>query len=92
MKIKYFCIALVLIVLPYLFGCGSGSYEIKKGEYKDTSYYKHTGAKLKDYYRIQNAPPFTLQFSGQFNLGLAELSSNFQNFDSADYSDGKNLS
>lgn len=92
MKLKYFCTALLLTVLPYLFGCGSGSYEIEKGDYKDSTYYKRTGAKLKNFYKIQNPPPFTLQISGTFNLGLAELSSNYQNnFDSIQFSQGKNF-
>ena len=92
MKLRNFCIALLLSILPYIIGCGSGSYNIEKGDYKDTTQYKSTGAKLKDFYKIQTSPKFTLQVSGGLNLGMAELSSNYQNvFDSADFSGGKNF-
>lgn len=92
MKLRNFCIALLLSILPYLIGCGSGSYKIENGDYKDTTQYKSTGVKLKDYYKIQTPPKFTLQISGGLNLGMAELSSNFQNvFDSLEFSQGKNF-
>ena len=92
MKFKYFSIALLFIILPYLIGCGSGSYNIEKGDYKDTTKYNSTGAKLKNFYKIQTPPKFTLQFSGGLNLGMAELSSNFQdNFDSLQFSHGLNF-
>ena len=52
MKFKHFCIALLFIILPYLVGCGSGSYNIEKGDYKDTTQYKSTGLKLKNSYNI----------------------------------------
>ncbi len=92
MKLKYFCVAVLFIVLPYLIGCGSGSYNIEKGDYKDTTQYKSTGAKLKPFYKIQTAPKFTLQISGGLNLGMAELSSNYQNvFDTAQFSAGLNF-
>jgi hypothetical protein len=92
MKFKYFCIALLVIIVPYLIGCGSGSYNIEKGDYKDTTQYKSTGVKLKNTYKIQTPPYFTLQVSGGLNLGMAELSSNFQNvFDSAQFSQGLNF-
>lgn len=92
MKLRNFCIVLLLSILPYLIGCGSGSYKIENGEYKDTTQYKSTGAKLKDYYKIQTPPKFTLQVSGGINLGMAELSSNYQSvFDSSDFSGGKNF-
>lgn len=92
MKYNYFVIAIVLSILPYLIGCGSGSYNIEKGDYKDTTQFKSTGAKLKNYYKIQSPPTFTLQLSGGLNLGLAELSSNYQsNFDSAQFSKGYNF-
>ncbi len=92
MKLRNFCIALLLSMLPYIIGCGSGSYNIEKGDYKDTTQYKSTGAKLKDFYKIQTPPKFTLQISGGLNLGMAELSSNYLNvFDSADFSGGKNF-
>jgi len=92
MKFKHFCIALLFIILPYLVGCGSGSYNIEKGDYKDTTQYKSTGLKLKNSYKIQTPPRFTLQVSGGLNLGMAELSSNYQNvFDSAQFSQGLNF-
>lgn len=92
MKIKIFSIAVLFIVLAYLSGCGSGSYNIEKGNYKDTTQYKSTGAKLKNFYKIQTAPKFTLQVSGGLNLGLAELSSNYQSvFDSSQFSKGLNF-
>ncbi len=92
MRLRNFCIVLLLSILPYLIGCGSGSYNIEKGDYKDTTHYKSTGAKLKDYYRIQSPPIFTLQVSGNLNLGMAELSSNYQSiFDSSEFSGGKNF-
>lgn len=92
MKLSYFCIALVFTILPYFFGCGSGSYKIEDGEYKDTTKYKTTGLKLKNSYKIQTPPKFTLQVSGGLNLGMAELSSNFNNvFDSAQFSQGLNF-
>ncbi len=92
MKLQHFCIALVIIILPYLIGCGSGSYNIEKGDYKDTTKYNSTGAKLKNAYKIQTAPKFTLQLSGGLNLGMAELSSNYQNvFDSLQFSQGLNF-
>lgn len=92
MKFKHFCIALLVIILPYLIGCGSGSYNIEKGDYKDTTQYKSTGLKLKNSYKIQTPPRFTLQVSGGLNLGMAELSSNYQNvFDSAQFSQGLNF-
>jgi hypothetical protein len=73
-------------------GCGSGSYKIEQGDYKDSTQFKSTGAKLKNFYKIQNSPSFTLQLSGGLNLGLAELSSNYQNvFDSAQFSEGLNF-
>lgn len=92
MKLSHFTTALMVALVPFLFGCGSGSYNIEKGDYKDTTKYKSTGAKLKNFYRIQTPPRFTLQFSGSLNLGMAELSSNFQNvFDSLQFSDGLNF-
>ncbi len=92
MKLKHFCIAIVFSILPYLIGCGSGSYNIEKGDYKDTTQYKSTGAKLKNFYKIQTAPKFTLQISGGLNLGLAELSSNYQNtFDAQQFEAGLNF-
>lgn len=92
MKLQHFSIAAILIILPYIIGCGSGSYKIEDGEYKDTTTYKSTGIKLKPQYKIQTPPKFTLQLSGGLNLGMAELSSNFQNiFDSAQFSQGLNF-
>ncbi|MEO8514645.1 MAG: hypothetical protein ABI543_13880 [Ignavibacteria bacterium] len=92
MKLRNFYVVLLLSILPYIIGCGSGSYKIEKGDYKDTTQYKSTGVKLKDYYRIQTPPKFTLMFSGELNLGMAELSSNYSNvFDSAEFSGGKNF-
>jgi hypothetical protein len=92
MKLQHFIIASLFILLPFLFGCGSGSYDIEKGEYKDTTKYKSTGVKLKNTYKIQTPPYFTLQISGGLNLGMAELSSNFNNvFDSAQFSQGLNF-
>jgi len=92
MKLRHFTIALVLIVLPFLFGCGSGFYDIEKGDYKDTTKYVSTGAKLKNAYRIKSPPYFTLQLSASFNIGMSELSSNYQNvFDSAQFSQGLNF-
>lgn len=92
MKLKHFCIAAVFIVLPYLIGCGSGSYKIENSDKTDTTTFKSTGAKLKNAYKIQNPPHFTLQVSGALNLGLSELSSNYQsNFDSAQFSKGLNF-
>jgi hypothetical protein len=92
MKLRYFCIALLLSILPYLIGCGSGSYNIEKGDYKDTTKYKSTGIKLKDYYVIQTPPYLTIQFSGSLNLGMNELSSNYQNnLDSLQFSHGLNF-
>lgn len=92
MKLKHFSIAVLFIIVSYLSGCGSGSYNIEKGDYKDTTQYKSTGAKLKNFYKIQTAPKFTLQVSGGLNLGLAELSSNYQNvFDSSQFSKGLNF-
>lgn len=92
MKLQHFGIALLFIILPFLIGCGSGSYNIEKGEYKDTTKYKSTGLKLKNSYKIQTPPKFTLQISGGLNLGMAELSSNFNNvFDSAQFSQGLNF-
>lgn len=92
MKLKGFYAAVVFVILPYIIGCGSGSYNIEKGDYKDTTQYKSTGIKLKNFYKIQTAPKFTLQLSGGLNLGLAELSSNYQNnFDSAQFSSGLNF-
>jgi hypothetical protein len=92
MKLSHFTSVLILAVFPFLIGCGSGSYNIEKGDYKDTTKYKSTGAKLKNFYRIQSPPRFTLQFSGNFNLGMAELSSNFQNvFDANQFSEGLNF-
>lgn len=92
MKLKHFSIAVLFIIVAYLSGCGSGSYNIEKGDYKDTTQYKSTGAKLKNFYKIQTAPKFTLQVSGGLNLGLAELSSNYQNvFDSSQFSKGLNF-
>lgn len=92
MKLQHFCIALVFTILPFLIGCGSGSYNIEKGDYKDTTQYQSTGAKLKNAYKIQTPPKFTLQISGGLNLGMAELSSNYQNvFDSLQFSQGLNF-
>jgi hypothetical protein len=92
MKLKHFCIAAVFTILPYLIGCGSGSYKIENSEKNDTTTFKSTGAKLKNFYKIQNPPHFTLQVSGGLNLGMAELSSNFQNnFDSTQFSKGLNF-
>lgn len=92
MKISHLTVALVAALIPFLYGCGSGSYNIEKGDYKDTTKYKSTGAKLKNFYKIQTPPRFTLQFSGSLNLGMAELSSNYQNvFDSLQFSDGLNF-
>lgn len=92
MKLRYFSIALAVIIIPFLIGCGSGYYDIEKGDYKDTTKYKSTGAKLKNAYRIKTPPYFTLQFSAGFNIGMSELSSNYQNvFDSAQFSQGLNF-
>lgn len=92
MKLRHYCTAAVLIILPFLIGCGSGSYKIENSDKKDTTTFKSTGAKLKNFYKIQNSPKLTLQLSGNLNLGIAELSSNYQNnFDSADFSKGLNF-
>lgn len=92
MKLQYFCAVLLLAILPYFYGCGSGSYDIEKGEYKDTTKYKSTGIKLKNSYKIQTPPALTIQVSGGLNLGMAELSSNFNTvFDSAQFSKGLNF-
>ncbi|MBZ0202540.1 MAG: hypothetical protein IT281_06560 [Ignavibacteria bacterium] len=92
MKLGHFYIALLFIILPYLAGCGSGSYNIEQGDYKDSTKFQSTGAKLKNFYKIQTPPKFTLQLSGGLNLGMAELSSNFQNnFDSLQFSHGLNF-
>lgn len=92
MKLRYLNVALVLMVLSFLFGCGSGFYDIEKGDYKDTTQYKSTGAKLKNAYRIQSPPFFTLQLSAGFNIGMSELSSNYENiFDSTQFSQGLNF-
>lgn len=92
MKFKYFCALLLLQIVPFLIGCGSGSYRIEDSEKKDTTQYKSTGIKLKNAYKIQNPPHFTFQISGGLNLGMAELSSNYQNvFDSAQFSQGLNF-
>jgi hypothetical protein len=92
MKFSHFNLVLMVALVPFLFGCGSGSYNIEKGDYKDTTKYKSTGAKLKNFYKIQTPPKFTLMFSGSLNLGMAELSSNYQNvFDSLQFSDGLNF-
>jgi len=92
MKFRYFCITLTIFVIIFLFGCGSGSYRIEDSDKKDTTQYKSTGAKLKGSYIIQSPPHFTLQVSGGLNLGMAELSSNYQNvFDSLQFSQGLNF-
>ncbi len=92
MKLRYFCIILLLSIFPFLIGCGSGSYNIEKGDYKDTTQYKSTGIKLKNSYKIQTPPKFTLQVSGGLNLGMAELSSNYQNvFEADQFSKGLNF-
>lgn len=92
MKLNHFCIALLFTIVPYLIGCGSGSHNIEKGDYKDTTQYKSTGAKLKNTYKIQTSPKFTLQVSGGINLGMAELSSNYNNvFDAIQLSQGLNF-
>ena len=92
MKIQHICMALIFTVLPYFFGCGSGSYKIENGENKDSTQFKSTGAKLKNAYKIQTPPFLTLQISGGLNLGMAELSSNYQNvFDSLQFSHGLNF-
>ncbi len=92
MKLRHFTIALAIVIIPFLFGCGSGYYDIEKGDYKDTTKYKSTGAKLKNAYRIKSPPYFTLQFSAGYNIGMSELSSNYENvFDSAQFSQGLNF-
>ncbi len=92
MKLNHFCIALLFTIAPYLIGCGSGSYNIEKGDYKDSTQHKSTGAKLKNSYKIQTPPKFTLQISGGLNLGMAELSSNYSNvFDANQFSQGLNF-
>lgn len=92
MKLQHFTIVALFIMLPLIIGCGSGSYKIEDGEYKDTTKYKPTGIKLKPQYKIQTSPKFTLQLSGGLNLGMAELSSSFQNvFDSLQFSQGLNF-
>lgn len=93
MRLKHYCLAAMFAVfLCIMAGCGSGSYKIENTEKKDTTTFKSTGAKLKNFYKIQNSPKLTLQLSGGLNLGIAELSSNYQNnFDSADFSKGLNF-
>ncbi|HAX50313.1 MAG TPA: hypothetical protein PK605_15050 [Ignavibacteria bacterium] len=92
MKLSYFCIALLFTIAPYFIGCGTGSYKIEDSEKQDTTKFQQTGAKLKNAYKIQTPPRFTLQVSGGLNLGMAELSSNFNTvFDSAQFSEGLNF-
>lgn len=93
MKLKLFYAAIGIIILPYLIGCGSGSYNIKKGDYKiDSTQYKSTGAKLKNFYKVQTSPLFTLMISGGMNVGVSELSSNYQNsFDAQQFTEGLNF-
>ena len=91
MNKKSTALAVMLAVLLSLYGCGSGQYNIEKGNFPDTTY-KSTGAKLKGTYRIRTAPEFTLQFAGGLNLGMAELSSNYESvFDTAQFVDGQNF-
>jgi opacity protein-like surface antigen len=76
----------------HLFGCASGQYEIGQGDIKDTTKFKSTGAKLKNFYKIKSPPYFTLQISAGPNLGMAELSSNYSsNFDAEQFEDGQNF-
>jgi|SRR3990172_2933558 len=80
-----------LILLVVFFGCGSGQYNIEQGNFPDTTY-KSTGAVLKGTYRVRTAPTFTLQLSGGLNLGMAELSSNYENtFDASQFINGYNF-
>jgi len=92
MNKKSTALAFLIAVLILLYGCGgSGQYKIEKGNYSDTTY-KSTGAVLKGTYKVRTAPDFTLQFSGGLNLGMAELSSNYQNiFDAQQFVNGENF-
>jgi len=89
MKITiYFTLFSLLIIL---YGCGSGQYDIEKGNYPDTTY-KSTGAKLKGTYRVRTSPKFTLLINGGMNLGMAELSSNYESvFEAEQFLDGQNF-
>ena len=92
LKFKYFSITPIIIGLFFLFGCGSGGYNIEKGDVKDTTKYKSTGAKLKNFYKIKSAPLFTLQVSSGLNLGMAELSSNYSSvLDTQQFLEGQNF-
>ena len=92
MKYKYLAVLFFFTVLPFIIGCGSGSYNIEDRNDKDTTKFKSTGAKLKNFYKIQSSPWLTLQITGGLNLGMAELSSNYQNvFDSLQFSKGLNF-
>jgi hypothetical protein len=91
MEKKIIVYAVSVLLLTALFGCGSGGYKIEQGNYPDTTY-KSTGAKLKGTYRIRSAPRLTLQLIGGFNLGMAELSSNYSNvFDANQFIEGQNF-
>jgi len=91
MEKKFITYAVSLILLVVFFGCGSGQYNIEKGNYPDTSY-KSTGAKLKGTYRVRTAPAFTIQITGGMNLGMAELSSHYaNNFDTTQFINGQNF-
>jgi hypothetical protein len=91
MKKNSTALAVLITVLFLVYGCGSGQYNIEKGNYKDTTY-KSTGAKLKGTYKVRTAPDFTLQFAGGLNLGMAELSSNYENvFDAENFVNGENF-
>lgn len=91
MEKKTTAFTVLLAVLLTFYGCGSGQYNIEKGNYPDTTY-KSTGAILKGTYRIRSAPEFTLQFAGGLNLGMAELSSNYENvFDAEQFVEGQNF-
>jgi hypothetical protein len=91
MNKKLTAFAVLIAVILMIYGCGSGQYNIEKGNYPDTTY-KSTGAKLKGTYKVRTAPSFTLQFAGNINLGMAELSSNYENiFDSQQFVDGQNF-
>jgi hypothetical protein len=91
MKKKFTVFAVLIAALVMIYGCGSEGYNIEKGNYKDTTY-KSTGAKLKGTYKVRTAPDFTLQFAGGLNLGMAELSSNYENiFDAQNFINGQNF-
>lgn len=94
MKQKCLLILIVLFSTSLLSvtGCNSSSYNIESSDKRDSLKYEPTGAILKSSYRLRSYPKFTLQISGGLNLGMSELSSNYENvFDAQQFAEGLNF-